>query len=120
MEKNITILFTSAMTTEVLLINPSYEGIFSMVDTCIMLQERRIEMIHVRSLFIMKSRGINNSKEEKEFLISAKENIVIPNSRMVISENGIAQKSQMNSTENSIILQPNLISIIGNGHSERK
>ncbi len=120
MEKNITILFTSAMTTEVLLINPSYEGIFSMVDTCIMLQVRRIEMIHVRSLFIMKSRGINNSKEEKEFLISAKENIVIPNSRMVISENGIAQKSQMNSTENSITLQPNLISIIGNGHSERK
>lgn len=120
MEENITILFTSAMTSEVLLVNPSYEAIFSMVDTCIMLQEKRVEMVHHRRMFIMKSRGINNSKEEREFLISAKENSIIPNSKMVISDNGSFQKLSTEIEGSKSPFEANLVSITGNGHGEVK
>ena len=120
MSGNITILFTSAMTSEALSINPSYEGIFSMVDTCIMLQEKRIENLHIRRMYIMKSRGINNSKEEKEFIISANENSIYPNNKMVISNNESFKKSSIMKRENKPSLSANLSSIAQKENSKKQ
>ena len=104
----ITLLFTSALTTEALSINPSYEGIFSMVDTCVMLQEKRIENHHIRKMYIMKSRGINNSKEEKEFIISSKEVSLLPNNKMIISDNEKFKKSPITQRDKKTSLSVNL------------
>ena len=114
MSGDITILFTSVMTIKALSINPSYEGIFSMVDTCVMLQEKRIETVHVRRMYIMKSRGINNSKEEKEFIITDKENTISPNNKMVISNNEPVKKDPIISRENKPSVSANLSSIAQN------
>jgi hypothetical protein len=106
------------MTVEALSINPSYEGIFSMVDTCVMLQEKRIETVHVRRMYIMKSRGINNSKEEKEFIITDKENTISPNNKMVISNNENVKKTPITLRENKPSLSANLSSIAQNENSK--
>ena len=69
--EQITVLLTATLTVSSLELIQSNEGISSMVDTCIMIQEKVIADSRKRTLYIMKSRGICNSKKEVEFIISS-------------------------------------------------
>ena len=68
----------------------------------------------------MKSRGINNSKEEKEFIISANENSIYPNNKMVISDNESFKKSSIMKRENKPSLSANLSSIAQKENSKKQ
>jgi len=70
--EHITVLFTAAITVRSIARNPSDEGISSMVDTWIIVQDVEFEDERNRSLYVMKSRGMNHSKEVREFIISSK------------------------------------------------
>jgi circadian clock protein KaiC len=68
--QQITVMFTAAITIGSIALNPSDEGISSMVDTWIMLEDIELEGERNRSLYVMKSRGLNHSKEIREFVIT--------------------------------------------------
>ena len=70
--QQITVMFTAAITLGSIERNPSDEGISSMVDTWIMVQDIEAEGKRTRSLYVMKSRGMNHSKEVREFIITSK------------------------------------------------
>jgi circadian clock protein KaiC len=65
-------MFTAAITVGSIERNPSDEGISSMVDTWIMVQDIEIDVERMRSLCVMKSRGMVHSNEVKRFTISNK------------------------------------------------
>jgi len=69
--KNITVLFTAAITVGSIERNPSDEGISSMVDTWMMVQDIEVDTVRTRSLCVMKSRGMPHSNELKRFNISS-------------------------------------------------
>lgn len=68
--EQITVMLSATVTSTSLELIQSNEGISSMVDTCIMIEEKTINLFHKKFMYIMKSRGINNSKKEFEFIIS--------------------------------------------------
>lgn len=70
--QQITVLFTAAITVGSIERNPSDEGISSMVDTWMMVQDIEVEEERARSLCIMKSRGMVHSRYVREFEISRK------------------------------------------------
>jgi len=70
--KRITVLFTAAITVGSIERNPSDEGISSMVDTWLMVQEIELDAKRTRSLCVMKSRGMEHSSEVHKFIISSK------------------------------------------------
>ncbi len=70
--QKITVMFTAAITVGSIERNPSDEGISSMVDTWVMVQDIEVESERTRSLCIMKSRGMVHSTEVEKFEISAK------------------------------------------------
>lgn len=70
--EQITVIFTAAITEKLIERNPSDEGISSMVDTWIMVQDAEFEAERKRTCTIMKSRGMAHSKMVKEFNISNK------------------------------------------------
>ena len=70
--QQITVLFTAAITVGSIERNPSDEGISSMVDTWIMVQDIEVEEERTRSLCIMKSRGMPHSHVVRKFNISTK------------------------------------------------
>jgi circadian clock protein KaiC len=70
--ENITVMFTAAITVGSIERNPSDEGISSMVDTWMMVQDIEVEEERLRSLCIMKSRGMQHSNKVKRFNISSK------------------------------------------------
>jgi circadian clock protein KaiC len=70
--EEITVMFTAAITLGSIARNPSDEGISSMVDTWMMVQDIESEGKRDRSLYVMKSRGMNHSKEVREFIITSK------------------------------------------------
>jgi circadian clock protein KaiC len=84
--QQITVIFTAAITIGSIELNPSDEGISSMVDTWIMVEDIELEGERNRSLYVMKSRGMNHSKEVREFVITDKGIDLIPISR---NEKGI-------------------------------
>lgn len=65
-------LFTAAITVGSIERNPSDEGISSMVDTWMMVQDIEVEEERTRSLCIMKSRGMAHSHIVRMFNISTK------------------------------------------------
>ena len=67
----ITVLFTAAITVGSIEQNPSDEGISSMVDTWMMVQDIEVNAKRTRSLCIMKSRGMPHSNEVRKFEISS-------------------------------------------------
>lgn len=97
--EQITIMFTSAITLKSMEIYPNFEGISSMVDTCIMTQENNSDGIRHRRLFILKSRGINNSKEEVEFIISTEGIKLAPIPMNVPGENESLKKTERKNKE---------------------
>ncbi len=76
--EQITVMFTAAITVGSIARNPSDEGISSMVDTWIMVQDVELNDERNRSLYVMKSRGMPHSKEVTEFIISSKGIKLIP------------------------------------------
>jgi circadian clock protein KaiC len=68
--EEITVIFTAAITERLIERNPSDEGISSMVDTWIMVQDAEIDAERKRTCTIMKSRGMGHSKMVKYFNIS--------------------------------------------------
>lgn len=79
--KQITVMFSAAITIGSISQNPSDEGISSMVDTWIMLEDLELEGERNRSMYVMKSRGMNHSKEVREFVISSSGINLIPITR---------------------------------------
>ena len=65
----ITVIFTAAITEKLIERNPSDEGISSMVDTWIMVQDGESESERKRTCTIMKSRGMGHSKMIKELVL---------------------------------------------------
>ena len=68
--EQITVIFTAAITEKLIERNPSDEGISSMVDTWIMVQDAEFENERKRTCTIMKSRGMGHSKMVNQFLVS--------------------------------------------------
>lgn len=69
--KQITVMFSAAITIGSISRNPSDEGISSMVDTWIMVEDIELEGERNRSMYVMKARGMDHSKEVREFVISS-------------------------------------------------
>jgi len=69
--QQITVLFTAAITVGSIERTPSDEGISSMVDTWMMVQDIEVNAMRTRSLCIMKSRGMLHSNEVRKFEISS-------------------------------------------------
>jgi circadian clock protein KaiC len=67
----ITVLFTAAITVGSIERNPSDEGISSMVDTWIMVQDIEVDNKRTRSLCVMKSRGMLHANDVRRFMISS-------------------------------------------------
>lgn len=70
--EQITVFFTAAITAGSIVRNPSDEGISSMVDTWMMVDDENINNLRKRSLSIIKSRGMPHSNEVKTFDITSK------------------------------------------------
>jgi circadian clock protein KaiC len=70
--QRITVMFTAAITVGSIERNPSDEGISSMVDTWMMVQDIEVDAERTRSLCVMKSRGMVHSNEVRMFKISSK------------------------------------------------
>ncbi len=70
--QQITVMFTAAITVGSIERNPSDEGISSMVDTWMMVQDIEVDGERTRSLCVMKSRGMVHSSKVRRFNISAK------------------------------------------------
>lgn len=68
--KNITVMFTAAITLGSISRNPSDEGISSMVDTWIMLDDLVFDKERKRTISVMKSRGMIHSQDQREFIIN--------------------------------------------------
>lgn len=70
--QQITVLFTAAITVGSIEQNPSDEGISSMVDTWMMVQDIEVDDELTRSLCVMKSRGMAHSNVVKKFIITSR------------------------------------------------
>jgi len=70
--EQITVMFTAAITEKLIEKNPSDEGISSMVDTWIMVQDAEENYERKPTCTVMKSRGMGHSKEVMDLLISSK------------------------------------------------
>ena len=66
--QQITVIFTAAITEKLIESNLSDEGISSMVDTWIMLEDPAWESERMLTCTVMKSRGMNHSKKVKEIV----------------------------------------------------
>jgi len=69
--QHISVMFTAAITVVSIERNPSDEGISSMVDTWMMVQDVEVDAQRSQSLCVMKSRGMNHSKEVRTLSISS-------------------------------------------------
>jgi circadian clock protein KaiC len=76
--ERITVMFTAAITIGSIERNPSDEGISSMVDTWIMVQDIEVDAERTRSLCVIKSRGMVHSNEVRMFNISSEGIILLP------------------------------------------
>ena len=68
--QQISVMFTAAITLKSVTINPSDEGISSMVDTWLMVEDIVTDNKRNRIIYILKSRGMPHSKVVKAFEIS--------------------------------------------------
>lgn len=76
--QQITVMFTAAITVGSIERNPSDEGISSMVDTWMMVQDIEVDAQRTRSLCVMKSRGMVHSTDVRRFKISTKGITLLP------------------------------------------
>jgi circadian clock protein KaiC len=114
--KQITVMFTAAITLGSIERNPSDEGISSMVDTWLMVQDIELDGERNRSVYVMKSRGMDHSKEVREFVITSEgitlipikkdENGIIVGSKRVASEKK-KEKEAMSTFSRTQVIEPN-------------
>lgn len=97
--QDITVMFTAAITVGSIERNPSDEGISSMVDTWMMVQDIEVDGERTRSLCIMKSRGMAHSNQVKKFIISNK-GISLSSVATKITEPATAVKRRLKEHEN--------------------
>ena len=76
--QKITVMFTAAITVGSIERNPSDEGISSMVDTWMMVQDVEVDTERTRSLCVRKSRGMVHSSQVRIFKISSKGISLLP------------------------------------------
>ncbi|MET0760107.1 MAG: circadian clock protein KaiC [Flavobacterium sp.] len=69
--EQITVMFTAAITVGSIERNPSDEGISSMVDTWVLVQDIEKDANRTQTFSIVKSRGMAHSNEVKKFIISS-------------------------------------------------
>src|SRR4030095_7559435 len=69
--RNITTLTTAAITLETIKSNPSDEGISAMMDTWILVRDVENNSERNRSIYVLKSRGMNHSTQVREFIITS-------------------------------------------------
>jgi circadian clock protein KaiC len=62
--KQITVMFSAAITVGSIATNPSDEGISSMVDTWLMIQDEEVNGERLNTMYVMKSRGMSHSKKK--------------------------------------------------------
>ena len=98
--QRITVMFTAAITVGSIERNPSDEGISSMVDTWIMVQDIEVDAERTRSLCVMKSRGMVHSNEVRMFKISSKGIILKPISNNDKIETPTESKRRIKEHEN--------------------
>lgn len=118
--EQITVLFTAAITVGSIERNPSDEGISSMVDTWMMVQDIELDAERTRSLCIMKSRGMDHSKEVKKFEISSKGIALLPiakntNKKQVASKRRAKEHANLYTSKESNSLIESARSGNGNG-----
>jgi len=70
--RNITTLFTAAITLETIKSNPSDEGISAMMDAWILVRDIETNSERNRGINVLKSRGMNHSTQVREFVITDK------------------------------------------------
>lgn len=70
--EQLTVMFTAAITERLIERNPSDEGISSMVDTWIMVQDAEVNGERNRNCTVLKSRGMAHSNQVRRFIISSK------------------------------------------------
>ena len=68
--RQISVMFTAAISLKSVALNPSDEGISSMVDTWLMVEDIVTENKRNRIIYILKSRGMPHSKDVKAFEIT--------------------------------------------------
>ena len=96
--QRITVMFTAAITVGSIERNPSDEGISSMVDTWIMVQDIEVDAERTRSLCVMKSRGMVHSTDVCKFKISAKGITLFP---IVSNSKGLIADSRRKAIEHN-------------------
>jgi len=96
--KHITVLFTAAITVGSIERNPSDEGISSMVDTWMMVQDIEVDAERTRSLCVMKSRGMAHSNQVRRFHISSQGISLSP---IVVNKKGAASDSRRRTKEHA-------------------
>ena len=94
--QQITVMFTAAITVGSIERNPSDEGISSMVDTWMMVQDIEVDAQRTRSLCVMKSRGMVHSTDVRRFKISTKGITLLP---IVIDAEGTKPVSKRSAKE---------------------
>jgi circadian clock protein KaiC len=94
--QHITVMFTAAITVGSIERNPSDEGISSMVDTWMMVQDIEVDTERTRSLCVMKSRGMAHSNVVKKFIISSQGITLMP---IVTGEKGSVTDSKRRTKE---------------------
>ena len=94
--QHITVMFTAAITVGSIERNPSDEGISSMVDTWMMVQDIEVDGERTRSLCVMKSRGMVHSNEVRRFIISSEGINLSP---IVINKKGTLDTSKRRTKE---------------------
>ncbi len=97
--KHVTVMFTAAITLGSIARNPSDEGISSMVDTWMMLEDIELDGERNRSIYVMKARGMAHSKEVREFIITSNGITVIP---VLRNEQGLLLGSKRIAAEKKI------------------
>jgi circadian clock protein KaiC len=76
--KDITTLFTAAITLETIKTHPSDEGISAMVDTWILVRDIETNSERNRGIYILKSRGMSHSTQVREFVITDEGISILP------------------------------------------
>jgi circadian clock protein KaiC len=104
--EQITVMFTAAITVGSIERNPSDEGISSMVDTWMMVQDIELDAERTRSLCVMKSRGMAHSTDVRRFVISNKGIALTPfagreNKKPVASRRSIKEQENLSTANGS-------------------
>jgi circadian clock protein KaiC len=102
--KEITVVLTGAITLRTISRVSSDEGISSLVDTWIMIDDVEIGYERVKIMYVMKSRGMDHSKEVRELKISSEGLSLLP---IIKNKEGITIGTKRNKESQLLVSQNN-------------